>query len=36
MKYALHKTENIVGKEDKCWLPAFSPLPTMAETSPNG
>ena len=23
------REENIVGKRRKCWLPAFSPFPTM-------
>ena len=25
----LDRIENIVGKRRKCWLPAFSPFPTM-------
>ena len=24
-----YRVENIVGKRRKCWLPAFSPFPTM-------
>ena len=26
--------ENILGKGEKCWLPAFSPFPTMFSTCP--
>ena len=29
LNFNLEKVENIVGKKRKCWLPAFSPLPTM-------
>ena len=29
LKFALEKVENIVGKGEKCWLPAFSPIPRM-------
>ena len=29
MKFILRRAENIVGKGEKCWLPAFSPFPTM-------
>ena len=29
LKSALGSVENIVGKGQKCWLPAFSPFPTM-------
>ena len=31
LKFALGRIENIVGKGEnrKCWLPAFSPFPTM-------
>ena len=29
LKFILGKVENIVGKGEKCWLPAFSPFPTM-------
>ena len=30
MREFLHeRVENIVGKGAKCWLPAFSPFPTM-------
>ena len=29
LKFALERVENIVGKMRKCWLPAFSPFPTM-------
>ena len=29
LKFALGREESIVGKGKKCWLPAFSPLPTM-------
>ena len=29
LKMILGRTENIVGKRRKCWLPAFSPFPTM-------
>ena len=28
-KFVLGRIENIVGKGEKCWLPAFSPFPTM-------
>ena len=28
-KFSLGCVENIVGKRRKCWLPAFSPCPTM-------
>ena len=29
LKIALGRAENIAGKGEKCWLPAFSPFPTM-------
>ena len=29
IKVVFHRIENIVGKERKCWLPAFSSFPTM-------
>ena len=29
LKFVLEKVENIVGKGEKCWLPPFSPFPTM-------
>ena len=29
MKFALGRVENIEGKRRKCWLPLFSPFPTM-------
>ena len=29
LKYVLGRVENIVGKGEKGWLPAFSPFPTM-------
>ena len=29
MNVFFQRMENIVGKEQKCWLPAFSSLPTM-------
>ena len=29
IKFIFHNTENIVGKGEKCWLPAFFPYPTM-------
>ena len=29
LKFALESVENIVGKGENCWLPAFSPFPTM-------
>ena len=29
LKFGLRRVENIVGKVEKCWLPAFSPFPTM-------
>ena len=29
MKFVLGMIKNIVGKGEKCWLPAFSPFPTM-------
>ena len=29
LKFALRRVENIGGKRRKCWLPAFSPFPTM-------
>ena len=32
MKFALGRVENTVEKE-KCWLPAFSPFPTMFSKS---
>ena len=28
-KFTLGRAESIVGKRRKCWLPAFSPFPTM-------
>ena len=28
-----NRVENIVGKGEKCWLPAFSPFPTMFSKS---
>ena len=28
-KFVLERVENIVGKRRKCWLPAFSPFPTI-------
>ena len=28
-KFVFGRVENIVGKRRKCWLPAFSPFPTM-------
>ena len=32
MSFALGRVENTVGKRRKCWLPAFSPFPTMFST----
>ena len=29
LEFALGRVENIVGKRRKCWLPAFSPFPTV-------
>ena len=29
LKFGLERIENIVGKRRKCWVPAFSPFPTM-------
>ena len=29
LKFVVGWVENIVGKRRKCWLPAFSPFPTM-------
>ena len=29
LKFVFGRVENIVGKRRKCWLPAFSPFPTM-------
>ena len=29
MEFFFQRFENIVGKRRKCWLPAFSPFPTM-------
>ena len=29
LKFVWARLENIVGKMRKCWLPAFSPFPTM-------
>ena len=29
IKCHFHGVKNIVGKGEKCWLPAFSPFPTM-------
>ena len=29
LKPDFRREENIVGKREKCWLPAFSPFPTM-------
>ena len=29
LKFVSERVENIVGKEKKCWLPAFSPFPIM-------
>ena len=29
IKVVFHRIENIVGKEEKCWLPAFSSFPTI-------
>ena len=29
LKPGFGRVENIVGKKRKCWLPAFSPFPTM-------
>ena len=29
LKFVLVRVQNIVGKRRKCWLPAFSPFPTM-------
>ena len=28
-KFVLERVEKIVGKGEKCWLPAFSPFPIM-------
>ena len=33
IEFVLNRVENIVGKKRKCWLPAFSPFPTVF---PNG
>ena len=32
-EFVLQREENIVGKRRKCWLPAFSPFPTMFSKS---
>ena len=29
LKFVSVRVENIVGKGEKCWLPVFSPFPTM-------
>ena len=29
IRFVFERVENIVGKRRKCWLPAFSPFPTM-------
>ena len=29
LKFVFGRAENIVGKRKKCWLPAFSPFPTV-------
>ena len=29
LKFLLERVENIVGKGRNCWLPAFSPFPTV-------
>ena len=29
LKFVFGRVENIIGKRRKCWLPAFSPIPTM-------
>ena len=29
IKFLLGRVENILGKGDKCWSPAFSPFPIM-------
>ena len=31
-KFVLGWVKNIVGKGEKCWLPAFSPFPAMFST----
>ena len=33
LKYGLGRMENIVGNGEKCWLPAFSPFPTIFSIS---
>ena len=29
LKFLVGRDKNIVGKGEKCWLPAFCPFPTM-------
>ena len=30
MPFAFDRMGNVIGKRGKCWLPAFSPIPTMS------